>query len=273
MNHVFTHQNLVIEYLIFGTGDETLLCFHGFGRKAEDFEVFLPLLKEHQRIISINLFAHQNSFFPEERIEKQPLLPQEWKALIDAFCIQMHIRKFHLFGYSMGGRICLKTLELMPERVSSVLLIAPDGLKVNMLYRFASGTALGRWMYRKLIDNPKPLFAVADFLHALKLLSHKLHRFTYVHLDTKEKRQQVHDAWLIYKRIFPDLHKLATIINNSDLPFNMIFGKYDSVIRPQLGAKFSVLIGSEKHLHIIEAGHRLMTEQTVKFIAEKKLWP
>ncbi len=273
MKNVFAYQNLRIEYHIFGDGLETILCFHGFGRRAEDFEVFIPLLKENQRMVSINLFAHQNSFFPEERIGQQPLMPQEWKALLEAFCNELSILKFHLVGYSMGARVCMKTLELMPEKVMSLLLIAPDGLKINLLYRFASSTILGKWMYRKLIHHPKPLFAVADFLHAIKVLHPKLHRFTYVHLDTTEKRQQVHDAWLIYKNIFPNLVAVAKIINERKIAFNMIFGKHDSIIRPELGIGFCAILGTEKHLHIVDSGHRLMNEKTMNFIAEKKIWP
>lgn len=273
MTHqLFHHQNFIIEYLAIGSGENAIVCFHGFGRKAEDFEVFQPLLKENQRMVAINLFAHEGSVFPQDRIDNEPLLVSEWKELLEKFFKREHIASFDMIGYSMGGRVAMKTLELVPERVKSLLLIAPDGIKINVMYRFASGTLIGKWLYRKLIHNPKPLFWTTDALHKLKLISDKLHRFAYVHQDTQAKRQLVYDAWMIHKNMFPDLENVARIIREGK-SFNMVFGKHDSVITPALGKKMSGIIGSDKHYFEIEAGHQLMNERTAKFVEEKGLWP
>ncbi|MDZ4822383.1 MAG: alpha/beta hydrolase [Flavobacteriales bacterium] len=269
----FLYKDFAIDYVCYGDGSDAILCFHGFGRKAEDFEIFLPLLSTNQRMISINLFAHGKSEFPESRIDHIPLQPNEWKELLEAFSKEQKIDCFHLVGYSMGGRVAMMTTLLMPERVQSVLLMAPDGLKKNPLYSFASGTPIGRWLYRKLIENPKPLFATAKFLNKLGLMNDKLHRFVHVHLDTREKRMQVHDAWIIYRKMFPHLKKLSALIREKKFVFNMIFGKYDSVIRVKLGEKLSRIIGSDQHLHEIELGHRLMAKQVVEYIITKRLWP
>ncbi len=257
-----------------GNGNSKIICFHGFGRKAEDFLIFEKLLLPHQQMISVNLFAHEGSLFPEERIDDDPLTKEEWKNTFVAFLHHIGADKVHLLGYSMGGRLCLVTLEIMPEKISSLLLIAPDGLKINLLYKFASGTKIGRRMYRSIVENPTWLFRIAKWLNKIGLLNDKLHRFVHVHLDTREKRQQVHDAWLIYKRIFPDLKLLANYIRSHDVfAFNMIFGEFDSIITPKLGEKFCDQIGSRKRMHLIKAGHRLLNEATIEFIREKKLWP
>ena len=270
---LFSYKDLTFEYECFGTGKNAILCFHGFGRKSHDFSVFSELLKPDQRMISINLFAHGNSSFPISRIETAPLEKAEWKEMLEAFLCAQNISHFGLFGYSMGGRICLTTLEIMHERVRSVLLIAPDGLKINFLYRFASGTQIGRMLYRSLINNPSWLFNLAKVLNKIGILNDKLFRFVHVHLDTREKRQQVHDAWLIYKKIFPDLCASSKLARDLGKNFVMIFGRYDSVIRPELGRKFTHMTGDESQMKLIDAGHRLMTEQTQHFIAEQKLWP
>lgn len=273
MKKKIQHRGLTLEYLIAGSGESAVLCFHGFGRKAEDFLAFQSLLKPGQRIISINLFAHEGSFFPKERIEKKPLKKEEWKEILESLLEEEGVKDFDLLGYSMGGRIAMTTLLLMPERVRSLLLIAPDGIKINALYKFASGTKLGRWIYRGLIRNPKSLFRLADRLHKWKFINDKLHRFVYVHLDSLEKRQLVYDVWLIHKDMFPDLRAVAALVREGEVRFNMVFGKHDSVITPALGKKMSELIGSEKHYHEIESGHRLINENTAKYLEENKLWP
>lgn len=269
---LFRFKDFAVEYKIFGDGPETIVCFHGFGRTATDFEIFTPLLQANQRILAINLFAHGASKFPEERIDQGPFKPIEWKNLLEALFDQLQITTFHLVGFSMGGRIVMKTIELMSERILSVLLLAPDGFKINAIYKFASGTMLGKSIYRSLIKNPNFLFLVAKKLNQLGILNDKLHRFVHVHLDTKEKRIQVYEAWLIYKLFFSNQDTLAELIKTKNIKFNMIFGKFDSVIRPHLGEAFSKKLNSEKHLHIIEAGHRLLDQNTLNYIVKNNLW-
>lgn len=274
MRSVFTYRDLRLEYFSFGTGPNTILCFPGFGRTAEDFEIFVPLLLPGQRMIAINLFAHEGSIFPQNRVDSHPLNHNEWVELLEAFITKLGVRHFHLVGYSMGARVCLMTMQLMPEKVKSILLLAPDGLKINLLYKFAIGTSLGRKIYRDIIENPSALFSVAKWLNKFGIINNKLNRFVHVHLDTREKRQLVHDAWIIYQLFFPDLQKLASMIRENKVKkFDMIFGHFDSVIKPKLGKKFSSMIGNLDHMHLMPLGHRLLTEATREMIRSKKLWP
>jgi len=260
-------------YRVYGEGPEVILCFHGFGRKPEDFEVFLPLMKPGQRLVSIWLFGHGGSYFPNERIERDPLTHSEWRDLVEALLLDLGVEKVHVIGYSMGGRVAMMTFLLLPEKIESLLLLAPDGFKINRLYTFASGTIVGKMIYRFSIDHPRPLFILAKVLNSVKLLPDKLFRFVHVHLDTREKRLLVHDVWLIYKRMFPDKNLLAKELRERDIAFNMIFGEYDTIIRPELGERFSKRLNNHHCLHLIGIGHRLLEQRTAAFISERGLWP
>jgi len=263
-----------LEYLIYGSGHKPVIFFHGFGRTASDAAFFLPLLKEDQVLLSVNLFAHGKSEFPSDRMESSPLTILEWKKLVELLLAPYNSNtKIHLIGYSMGGRVAMMTSLIFPERTDTILLLAPDGFKINNLYRFAVGTAIGKWLYRRLIQNPKPLFFVATILNNAGIINDKLLRFVHVHLDTVEKRWQVHDAWLIYRNFFPDLDQLANRINDKCFRFNMIFGKYDSVIKPELGLRFQKKIYSEKQFHVVETGHRILEKKTLEYITINNLWP
>jgi pimeloyl-ACP methyl ester carboxylesterase len=273
MSELFSYNGFTIEFIRFGNGRETILAFHGFGRHARDFQVFSELIQPGQQVISVCLFAHGNSVFPEERIEKNPLSKTEWAAFLQAFLSHLNIEQFHLLGYSMGARVCLSTLETMSGRILTVLLIAPDGLKINWLYRFASGTALGRAIYKNIIDHPGWFFGLVNFLNKTGLLNDKLHRFVHLHLDTREKRILVHDAWLIYQNMFPDLTETAQIINREKIPVNMVFGEYDTVIRPKLASRLLKKTGPTVRLLLIPAGHRLITKNTADFIRDHQIWP
>lgn len=210
---------------------------------------------------------------PLTSLEHMPPDKEKWKEIFDAFCVHLGVRNFHFVGYSMGGRVAMVTALLFPERTQSLLLLAPDGLKINRIYQFASGTRLGRKIYKGIIGNPKSLFGLAAFLNKVGILNDKLHRFVHVHLDTTEKRQLVYDAWLAHRFLFPDLDALANWMDHSQKPVYFVFGEYDSVIRVRLGIRFSgkVKMPKEKWLFTMPLGHRLLEQKTIESIKEKKL--
>lgn len=268
---LFHHNIFTVELLRAGSGSHPVLCFHGFGREAEDFVRFSELLNEDEYLISINLFQHGQSIWPRERAFRNSLKLKEHQNLIRALLRRENADSFSMLAYSMGGRIALSTIPLFRDRIRQVLLVAPDGLKVNQLYKFASGTRAGRSIYKGIMKRPGILLRSADAARSLRLINEKLHRFIYVHMDKAEKRKLVYETWLIYRQFEPDLDEIARIVNANEVHFQMVFGRYDSVIRPKLGRLFNAKLKRD-HLHLTEAGHQLMTDDTVRFISSNSLW-
>ena len=272
MRSTFTYRDITIEYVVYGSGSETVLCLHGFGREAEDFEVFLPLLKDHQRMVSINLLAHGRSVFPQQRISRQPLTKREWCELITNLLQSLQAEYFHLIGYSMGGRLAMVLSEQMADKILSMVLLAPDGLKVNLIYRFVSETKFGRVLYRSIIQNVHWLFRLVDLLSTLRLLDRKIHRFVHLQLETKEKRQLVYDAWLIHRKLFPALPIVAQNIESNQIPFLLIFGRYDKIIPARHGRRLLKHFISPKKAVLLDLGHRLLQPKAAHHLKEATMW-
>lgn len=272
MKSTFTYRGITLEYMVFGSGSETVLCLHGFGREAEDFNVFLPLLKGHQRMVAINLLAHGNSVFPIERISRQPLSKIEWSELIAALLQALNTERFHLIGYSMGGRLAMVLAEQMADKILSLVLLAPDGLKVNLIYRFVSETKFGRVLYRSIIRNVNWLFRLVDLLSTLHLLDRKIHRFVHLQLETKEKRQLVYDAWLIHRKLFPALSVVAHNIESQQIPFLLIFGRYDKIIPARHGGRLIKHFSTPKNAVLLDLGHRLLHAAAAQHLSSANMW-
>lgn len=270
---VFCWNQYQLEYEEWGSGNQCYFFFHGFGRNTGDAQVFLPLLQPHHRLVSVHLFFHGKSSLPHNQLVTDPPTQDSWKTLFKAFLSHLGVTQFHLIGYSMGGRIAMVTALQFPDDVLSMLLMAPDGLKINRVYQFASGTTLGRKMYRSIIENPRKLFRLAAMLNQAGVLNDKLHRFVHVHLDTVEKRQLVHDAWLAHRYLFPDLDQLARWMDEQKRPVYFLFGEYDSIIRVRLGVRFSKKVKrpADQWLYTVPLGHRLLETKTVELVKEKKL--
>jgi len=268
----FTYRGITIEYVVYGSGTDTVLCLHGFGREAEDFEVFLPLLKANQRIVAINLLAHGNSVFPKERISRQPLSKTEWCELIAALLQSLQTQRFHLIGYSMGGRLAMVLAEQMADKILSMVLMAPDGLKVNLIYRFVSETKFGRVLYRSIIQNVNWLFRLADLLSRLRLLDRKIHRFVHLQLETQAKRQLVYDVWLIHRKLFPTLPTVARNIESNGIPFSLLFGRYDKIIPARLGHRLLKHFTTPKNAVLLDLGHRLLQPAAARHLQDAAMW-
>lgn len=272
MKSIFTYRDITLEYLTIGEGAEVILCFHGFGRSAEDFSIFESLLRPGQRILAVNLLAHGNSAFPYSRVSRNPLTAHEWTSAITGLALSLRIERFHLAGYSMGGRMAMMLTEHIPEKIKSLILLAPDGLKVNWAYRFVCETKMGRVLYRSIINNPNWLLRIVDFLRFIRLLHPKIQRFVHVQLETKSKRQLVYDAWLIHRQLFPRLPIVARNIESHHIPFELIFGVYDRVIPAHDGRRLLKYFQKPTQPTLVKLGHRLLHPMTVEHLEQTGMW-
>jgi len=274
MSEVLTSGRLQVNYFTMGDGDRLVLCFHGFGRSAHDFDLFRPLVEPDEKWVCIYLFGHGKSHFPTEEAVRKPLEPEEWKVLIADLLLKFNGDRFSLIGYSMGGRIAMMTCLSFAHRVDRLLLLAPDGFKKNALYQFASGTAFGRMVYRFFMRHSGILFFLAKSFERIGLITKKLHRFVISNLDTAEKRERVYHVWLVYRKMFPDQRKLAKEIRGHQCRIIMVFGQYDTIIPVRLGERFSrSVLKNPNVLHVARLGHGLMQPGLIPYLRERMLWP
>jgi pimeloyl-ACP methyl ester carboxylesterase len=263
-------NGLTLEYFTYGSG-KPVFAFHGFGRSAQDFEPFTEVLDADEMLIAVNLFQHQGSKWSKTRPMTESLTREELRYTILNILEKLQKKRFSLWGYSMGGRISLSILQDMAPQIDKVMLMATDGLKVAPIYKFAAHTSLGRGVYRMLMKNPKIIIQTVAVGKKIGLFDAKFHRFINVHLETKEKAKLVYEAWLIYRYCHPNLPELARAIEDNKVSFTMIFGKYDSVIKPEFGKLLSQHL-AKLNYHIIPSGHLLMTPETIQYIVENRLW-
>jgi pimeloyl-ACP methyl ester carboxylesterase len=266
---LFAFRDLSLEYLRVGSGSRIIIAFHGFGRKPEDFLIFKPLLNAGQSLVSVHLFRHGRSRFPDDRIPDQPLGTAEFAECMAALIDSLGAGKVDLLGYSLGGKVALCLIEQIPERIREVLLFAPDGLKINPLYKWTSNTRSGRALYRQVLHKPNLFFKSADLARWSGILSEKIHRFVLHHMDTYEKRKLVYDVWLIYRNFEPNQGKIREMCDTHNILINLVFGKFDRIIPPGNGQRLLAHWRPEA-LHVVEKGHLLLSGDVASEI--KSLW-
>ena len=113
-------KGIRIRYVDQGSGEPVVLV-HGYTSSIErgwmDTGVFANLTKDH-RVIAFDVRGHGKSAGPHDPKAYGNEMSQDIVRLLD----HLGIRRAHIVGYSMGGRIVTKLLTTNPERFLTATL-------------------------------------------------------------------------------------------------------------------------------------------------------
>ena len=124
----------------------------------------------------------------------------------------------------------LSLTEKISENIQTLLLIAPDGIKTNFWYSMATYPYWMRGLFRYTIRNPKFYFKLSKGLYKVGILDKGVVRFATKQMDTESKRKKVYCTWLTYRKLSPNVNKLAKKINKRNIKVKVYLGVYDKII-------------------------------------------
>jgi pimeloyl-ACP methyl ester carboxylesterase len=271
-----------INYTHWGTGTKLLLCLHGYGESAASFAFLADRLGAEFTILAPDLPFHGATQWKDGLYFDPASLPD----LIDRMVAALHARglpaiaglrtggalpiapdHWWLLGYSMGGRVALSLLQQKPERIAGLVLLAPDGLKVNMWYWLATQTLLGNRVFRRIMQRPRFFFLILQFAGKLKWVNPGIHKFIRTHIDDPHVRDELYNRWTVMRGFRPDIRSIRSIIRKRRLPVSLLYGRHDRIIRPEKGERFRKGIESTCKLYILDAGHALLQPKYADTIA------
>jgi pimeloyl-ACP methyl ester carboxylesterase len=109
-----------ISTLTAGQG-EPVVCIHGLGGTKASFLTTIEALSTDRQVIAIDLPGFGDSDKPIDAPYDAPWFAAAVVGLLD----ELGIERANLVGNSMGGRVAIEAGLLYPERVSSMVLLAP----------------------------------------------------------------------------------------------------------------------------------------------------
>lgn len=251
-----------LAYKTLGSGKEVTLIFHGFGQTQEDMSAFDTLLNSNSKFLFIDIFYHGRSVWRDPSLNLDKSI---WKKIISELMIQENFSTFHLIGYSMGGKFSMVTYELFPEKVSSLTLLAPDGIKTGLWYSLNSYPSFLHHPFRQVVFKPKPFFNIVKKLEQVGLVESSLTKFVRNEMKTRSKRAQVYLTWRVFGSLRPHLPTIITEIRKRQSPITLYIGEYDKMVTGENLKRFSSKI---KHLQVITlpVGHGKLIDAAVKDI-------
>jgi pimeloyl-ACP methyl ester carboxylesterase len=257
-----------IHYNHWGTGTRLLFGFHGYGESAASFTFLGEALEGapgeapagDYTLIAIDLPFHGETEWKEGLFFDPLWLPAILTEIATRF--PGRLADWWLLGYSMGGRIALQLLGDSPSNIQKMLLLAPDGLKVNLWYWIATRTRAGNALFRWTMRWPGWLFLMLRLGNTLHLVNPSIYKFTVHYIDDDRVRQDLYIRWTTMRGFRPRLSTLAEIIRSKQLPVTLIFGRYDRIISWERGEQFRKKgIAATCNLILLPAGHQLLKAQ------------
>ncbi|TDW99629.1 alpha/beta fold hydrolase [Dinghuibacter silviterrae] len=232
-----------------GQGPGVIIALHGFGERALSFEHWGRSLPEGFSLYAPDLPLHGDSRW------EGPFTVDHLHELLR----RITVTPFTLCGFSMGGRLCLSYVQARPENIHRLVLLAPDGLKVNFWYWLATQTQTGNRLFRYTMQHPAWFLGSIRTLGALHLINRGIVKYVHRHLGEAAQRQALYDIWTCMRTFRPDLEAVKNRIRTQGLPVRLIFGRYDRIIQPSQGYRFQEGLGEHCRLTELSAGHQLLT--------------
>jgi pimeloyl-ACP methyl ester carboxylesterase len=264
-SYYIKHKHTNFHYRRFGTGPKLVFAFHGYGRDSYTFYFLERTLGKSHSIFAIDLPFHgltdwnkDLTFHPEYMVQViQEIQKQQGAAG----------QPISLMGFSMGGRIALHLAQVLHKHVERLVLIAPDGLKVNFWHWLSTHTWLGSKLLHYTIYHPQWLLKILAVAERIGLITKSIASFVHYYMDDEDQRLILFRRWTTMRKFKPTLNKLKRSIVRNNIKVRMLFGRHDKVILFGMGQQFIKGIETHASVTIIDAGHNLLNEYNSQRIA------
>jgi pimeloyl-ACP methyl ester carboxylesterase len=220
--------------------------------------------------LAIDLPFHGNTQWLENKAFEPEDLQEICIQLLSSGSFRSHNteRPFSLLGFSLGGRMALQLYQLMPSRVERLVLLAPDGLKVNFWYWLSTQTIAGNRLFAFTMKKPSWFFGLLRLFNRLGWVNTSIFKFVNYYIGNGEVRRLLYARWHGLRRIKPQIKNIRLAITEHKTPVRLLYGRHDRIILPGPGYRFSKGIESWCHISIIASGHQVLHEKHVNTILE-----
>jgi pimeloyl-ACP methyl ester carboxylesterase len=161
-DHYVSVTGILTRYWQAGLQGSPIILLHGIGCSVLDWEQNIASLATRHRVYALDMMG---SGLTEKPSREHYTIPRLGKFVLD-FLSTQEIQRAHFAGFSLGGRVVLECADIAPERVASMVLVAPAGVdRVGLLlqFRLASIPFVGEMMLQPTVANLRTFFDLAFY--------------------------------------------------------------------------------------------------------------
>ena len=260
-----SYKNSRINYYRFGSGNRLVLCFHGYGEDGSTYAFLEKLAGAEYHFIALDLPFHGSTDWMEETDFLEFDLVHIIQQILEKDTT-FSGKQFSLMGYSLGGRIALSLYHSRPELVDRIVLLAPDGLKINPWYWLATQSWAGHRFFAFTMKHPSWFFGFLKGMNKLGMVNTSIFKFVNYYIGDEKVRMDLYNRWTSLRRFKPNLSHIRLLIRQHKTPVRLLYGKHDRIILPIRGEKFMTGIENYCTLTILPSGHQVLQEKYIEEI-------
>jgi pimeloyl-ACP methyl ester carboxylesterase len=254
-----SYRSSSIHYNRIGNGGRVVICFHGYGEEASAY-TFLEKHVQAFSLFAIDLPYHGKTNWKEGYTFTVADLDKIIGQILNQnpdFAKQ----KITLLGFSLGCRMALSLYQSQADKIGKLVLLAPDGLKLNFWYWLATQTWLGNKFFLLTMKKPGWFLGFLRLLNKLKLVNSSIFKFVTHYIGDQQVREQLYTRWTTLRKLKPNLSHVRSLIRSHKTPVRLVYGKHDRIILASVGERFKNGIEDYCSLTIINSGHQVLQEK------------
>jgi pimeloyl-ACP methyl ester carboxylesterase len=252
----------------YGIGQKPMLAFHGYGMTGKQFHVLERSVLKQYHVYGFDHFFHNESRL--ENWTEQQILAGMSKAMVKAYVEEWFKiygrRRFSVLGYSIGANLALILVEEYADLIDELILMAPDGLSVYKGFHFILHQPVGRWVFKQVTKSRWLAPFLLNTLKKVGFIDESLYQIGYSEMDTPQKRLDVYYTLNLIRRLKPDTHKIAVLINQHKITCKLIFGQHDNLF-PKAAALPFIQTLDNAEVHELPLGHWLVIPALDEYLA------
>jgi pimeloyl-ACP methyl ester carboxylesterase len=266
--HYFDHPEVKLHYYKFGSGEQKMLCFHGFGMHGKQFRALGPVLGEKYTFYSFDLFFHKETKLADQSLQviKKGISKNAFARIIEDFCAYEQIGSFSVIGYSMGSHYATVIVEQLGSRVNEYIVAAPASINPGMLIRFFCKNKIGQKILEKVVLSKKAITGMINLFKRLHLLDEMSRDILHKEVGTEELRFNFY-ACFIYLRFFEtDEIQLLKTLQDQNIRSIFIFAKRDRMYPRAIGDAFFKKL-PQAEVFVLDETHEMIKQNFVVLLA------
>jgi len=268
-SHFYKTDFVDLHYYKYGTGEEHMLCFHGFGMHGKQFRELEQELGKKYTFWGFDLFFHKATKLTDQTLDtvKAGLTKKALAGLILKFCNAHNIDRFSVIGYSMGTHYATTIAEELPEKINEYIVAAPSSIKPGNIIQFFSRSKLGNKIIEKVSLSKNTMVNMLNMFKRARFIDAESHRILLNEIETHELRFNLYASLTYLRFLITDEAKLIHVLNMHPIRSIFVFGRNDKAYPINIGKTFLPQIKNAEILNLNE-GHKLINKDLAKVLAD-----
>ncbi|MFC2125971.1 hypothetical protein ACFLU5_14300, partial [Bacteroidota bacterium] len=149
-----------------------------------------------------------------------------------------------------------------------LILIAPDGIRINPWYKLATGFYITRLLFKYIVTHPGLLIWLAKMFGNIGMLNPRMSAFALKHMEYEDNRLKVYRSWVVFRKLYTGVSQLSELIRRNRTKVIIYLGDMDKVITRHTIRPLVNKVPDQAKVKVVKSDHSRLLEAVAKYFDE-----